>query len=99
MASAGAFRITPEELQATASSIRSAAAQIEATLGQIKGQVDATTGFWQGAAQANFNELMLRWNRDSQDLHQVLMQIAQNMSTAASNYAETEAGVARGFQM
>ncbi|HLY29937.1 MAG TPA: WXG100 family type VII secretion target [Ktedonobacterales bacterium] len=96
--SSGAFRITPEELQATSRSVQQAAAQIESILGQIKGQVDSTTAFWQGAAQANFNELMLRWNRDSQDLHQVLVQISQNMATAAQNYAETEQGVARGFQ-
>ncbi|HUY77216.1 MAG TPA: WXG100 family type VII secretion target [Ktedonobacterales bacterium] len=99
MSAAGGFRITPDELQATARNIQQAAGNIENILSQVKGQVDATTGFWQGAAQANFNELMMRWQRDSQDLHQVLMQIAQNMQTASQNYAETEAGVARGFQV
>ncbi len=99
MSAAGGFRITPDELQATSRNITSAADNIANILSQIKGQVDATTGFWQGAAQANFNELMMRWQRDSQDLHQVLTQIAQNMQTASQNYADTEAGVARGFQV
>ena len=96
---AGGFRITPEELNSTAQQLSSAEAEVSNILNTVKSRVEATTGFWQGLAQQQFQSLMQQWAQDQAQLLQVLSEISRNCSTAAQNYSETEQGVARGFHV
>jgi WXG100 family type VII secretion target len=91
------IRVTPEQLESVSSQLTNASSSIESTLSQVKGQVTSIADVWEGTASVEFQTLMVKWNQDAQGLHEVLTQIAVNLTKAAEAYRQADSGIARGF--
>jgi WXG100 family type VII secretion target len=93
----GNISIPPEQLESVSAQLSNAASTFESTLGQVRSQVEAVSGVWQGMASSEFQNLMAKWNQDVQDLHEVLTQIAMNLTKTAETFRQADTGSAKGF--
>ena len=91
------LKVTPEQLQSTASQLNAGAANIEGILGNLKSQVAALQGEWEGVAQARFQELWIEWDRSAKGIQDALHGISQLTQQAGSHYESTEQGIAASF--
>jgi early secretory antigenic target protein ESAT-6 len=89
--------VTPEQLQSVSGQLNAGAANIESTLSQLASQVAPLQSEWQGVAQARFQELWAEWQRSSRGIQEALHGISQLTQQAATNYDETEQGIASSF--
>jgi early secretory antigenic target protein ESAT-6 len=89
--------VTPEQLQSVSGQLNAGAANIESTLSQLASQVAPLQSEWQGVAQARFQELWAEWQRSSRGIQEALHGISQLTQQAATNYDETEQGIAASF--
>jgi WXG100 family type VII secretion target len=86
----GGFQTTPEQLTAAAAACETTAANVEVALGQLKSYVVGTEQWWQGIASTAFQELMVRYDMNSQKLREVLTEIAVRLRNNAANYGDGE---------
>lgn len=86
----GGFQTTPEQLTTAAAACDATAANVEAALAQLKTFVIGTEEWWQGIASTAFQELMIRYDVNSQKLHEALTEIAVRLRNNASNYGDGE---------
>jgi early secretory antigenic target protein ESAT-6 len=94
---AGFIRVTPEQLAGVAGQLNAGAGSIEATLGQLAGQVSPLGSDWAGAGQARFLALWQQWQTSSRNLHQALEEISQLMRQASVAYESNDQQVASSF--
>jgi WXG100 family type VII secretion target len=95
--SVGFIRVTPDQLGSVAARLRTGAAGIDGTLGQLASDVAPLGSDWAGPAQARFLELWEQWRSSSRQLQQALSDIAVLMAGAAEAYAANEQAVAARF--
>jgi WXG100 family type VII secretion target len=93
----GGIAVTPEQMRASASKFANEASNLEGMLSTLKAEIETLSGTWKGAAQMQFAELMDKWNRDVQDITDVLNTISQHLNQAAQGYEDADQGMARGF--
>jgi WXG100 family type VII secretion target len=91
------LKVTPEQLQSTASQLNAGAANIESILGNLQSQVAALQGEWEGVAQARFQELWIEWDRSAKGIQDALHGISQLTQQAGASYSGTETDVASSF--
>lgn len=94
---AGFIRVTPEQLMGVAGQLSAGAGSIEATLGQLAGQVAPLGSEWAGAGQARFLALWQQWQASSRSLHQALEEISLLMRQASVAYETNDQQVAASF--
>ncbi len=94
----GHITVTPEELQAAASQFNARASELEQMLQSIQSQIESLRSTWQGQAASQFDALMSQWTTDVHGINQVLGEVSQHLTTAASSYSDTDSAIARGFQ-
>lgn len=94
---AGFIRVTPEQLMGVAGQLNAGAGSIEATLGQLAGQVSPLGADWAGVGQARFLALWQQWQTSSRNLHQALEEISQLMRHASAAYEANDQQVAASF--
>lgn len=93
----GLIKVAPEQLAGVSGQLRSGAAAIEGTLGQLAGSVAPLGADWAGVAQARFQQLWEQWQSSSRQLHQALEEISLLMQRAGADYAANEQAVASRF--
>lgn len=93
-----AIRVTPDQMRASASKFANEAQNLESMLSALKAEISTLSDTWEGVAQVQFAELMDKWNRDVQDITDVLNTISQHLNQAAQGYEEADQGMSRGFQ-
>ncbi len=87
-------RVTFEELTSTASQLNAAATNIQTESQNAQSKVQALVGAgWEGAASAQFEALMQKWNSGAVQIEQALTEISQLLSKASSTYQQTEDAV------
>lgn len=84
------FQTTPEQLTTAAAACDTTAANVELALGQLKTYVVGTEEWWQGIASTTFQELMVRYDMNSQKLYEALTEIAVRLRNNAANYGDGE---------
>ncbi len=94
---AALIKVAPEQLAGVSGQLRSGAAAIEGTLGQLAGSVSPLGSDWAGLAQLRFQQLWEQWQSSSRQLHQALDEIAGLMQRAGADYAANEQAVAARF--
>ena len=94
---AGFIRVTPEQLMGVAGQLNAGAGSIEATLGQLAGQVSPLGADWAGVGQAKFLGLWQQWQTSSRNLHQALEEISQLMRHASVAYESNDQQIAASF--
>jgi WXG100 family type VII secretion target len=91
------LKVTPEQLQSTATQLNAGAANIESILSGLKTQVSALQGEWEGVAQARFQELWAEWDRSAKGIQDALHGISQLTQSAGSGYEGMETRIAGSF--
>jgi WXG100 family type VII secretion target len=94
---AGGITVTPEQLREISSQMTAGAADVEAILSRLAGNVAPLRSEWVGAAQAQFEALWDQWQTDANGLHQALTGIAQLTQNASTSYETTEQSIATSF--
>jgi WXG100 family type VII secretion target len=80
---------TPE-LQKAAQNMENTNQQLQSNIKQLESILATTQPAWQGQAATAFAHLMQRFQEDATKLNQSLMQIAEQVTGAASSYAQQE---------
>lgn len=94
---AGGISVTPEQLQQISAQMSAGAADVEAILSRLAGNVAPLQSEWVGSAQAQFEALWDEWQRDANGLHSALTGIAQLTQNAATSYESTEQSITTSF--
>ncbi len=89
--------VTPERLREISAQMSAGAADVEAILSRLSGNVAPVRSDWVGAAQAQFNTLWDQLQRDASGLHSVLTGIAKLTENAAAAYEAAELSIAQAF--
>ena len=94
------FKVTPDQLESTASSLAKAKAksEVESQLASVRTQVGNVASVWEGSAQTQFTGLMDRWQKASKDLADTLGTIHHNLTAAGGSYRAAGDASAKGFQ-
>ena len=92
------IRVTPEHLGALAADVGRGSAEIDATLGRLRGQIEPIGGDWAGSAASEFQALWAQWQAAARDLNAALGGISDLLRRAADAYAQAEAGIAASFR-
>jgi len=92
-----AFSVQPEAVQAAGNSFDTHANSLEDVINQVSSNVRTLADSWTGPAQAQFQMLADQWGRDVNQMHQTLMQIAQNLKAAGESYGQLDDSIKRSF--
>ncbi|KXO96317.1 WXG100 family type VII secretion target [Tsukamurella pseudospumae] len=65
-------------------------AQMKGTLGQLRGDVEATQGVWAGAAQVAFLGVMARWDESAAKINTALNDISTMLTNNTASYGAQE---------
>lgn len=94
---AGGITVTPEQLREISAQMNAGAADVEAILSRLAGNVAPLRSEWVGTAQAQFEALWDEWQRDANGLHSALTGIAQLTQNASTSYETTEQSITTSF--
>ena len=89
--------VTPERLRAISTRMNTGAADVQAIVSRLSGDVAPVRTEWVGPAQALFNSLWDQLQKDAGGLHSVLNGIAELTQKAAAAYEATEQSIAKSF--
>lgn len=92
-----AFSVQPEAVQQAGNSFDTHANNLEDVINQVSANVRTLADSWTGPAQAQFQMLADQWGRDVNQMHQTLLQIAQNLKTAGESYGQLDDSIRRTF--
>ena len=95
----GKYAVTPQDLEAGASKLRTTAGNIGKELAAAKTEVGRLGSDWSGEAQRQFDGLMKEWDRLAKQQQQNLDNIAKTLGSAAKAYGETESSVKSAFNV
>jgi ESAT-6 family protein len=82
----GPIQVEAATLHAAAGNVRSTRQDVDGELRKLLGVVDELSGAWQGQASTGFQNLMQRWNSDSQALLSALGEIADLLDKAGTQH-------------
>ncbi len=94
---ASGIAVTPEKLREISTQMSTGAADVQAILSRLAGDVAPVRSEWVGAAQAQFNALWDQLQQDASGLHSVLTGIAKLTQNAAAAYEAAEQSIAKSF--
>jgi len=89
--------VTPGRLRAISAQMNTGAADVEAIVSRLSGDVAPVRSEWVGPAQALFDSLWDQLQQDAGGLHSVLTGIAELTQKAATAYEATEQSIAKSF--
>jgi WXG100 family type VII secretion target len=89
--------VTPQRLLEISAQMSTGAADVQAILSRLSGNVAPVRSEWVGAAQAQFNALWDQLQKDANGLHSVLTGIAKLTENAATAYEAAELSITKAF--
>lgn len=93
MTTASSFQTTVPEMQAASTKVTTVAEQINADMKQLDNLIQPVASQWQGAAAMAYFNLHQRWMENTTKLERVLREIAQAITTNATQYQQQEDAV------
>jgi len=87
----GPIQVDYATLHAAAGNVRSTRSEVDGELRKLLGVVDDLAAAWQGQASSGFQNLMHRWNTDSQKLLTALGDIADLLDKAGTRHSTNDA--------
>ena len=84
------YGLSPEELAKAAKDVHDVNEQSQAQLRTLRGQLEPLASAWQGAAAGAFQQLMARFDEDSQKIQQALNQIGVSLDESYTTYQQQE---------
>ncbi|GAB3072535.1 WXG100 family type VII secretion target [Corynebacterium aquatimens] len=91
------FRTEADVMRATANNVDSTNDSVIAELNRVQDVAQSTRSFWQGTAQARFDQLMVRFDDAERRLSEALRDIATNIRDNAVNFEDVDATNADSF--
>jgi len=96
---AGAFKVTPEQLQSLSGQVTKTASDVHGMHTALGGQLQPLNGGeWAGAASAAFNDLYAKFNQNAKGLTEALEGIGKLMNAAGQSYASAEQQIMNSFR-
>jgi WXG100 family type VII secretion target len=94
---ASGIAVTPDKLREISGQMSSGAADVEAIVSRLSGDVAPVRSEWAGPAQSLFNALWDQLQKDAGGVNSVLNGIAELTQKAAAAYEATEQSIAKSF--
>jgi WXG100 family type VII secretion target len=89
------IKVTSEDLHTLSGQVSGGSTSIQDQLTRMQNQVlGVVGGDWQGMASGQFNALYDEWNKSAAGLKDALDGIARLLQNAATQYQQTEDGIA-----
>ena len=82
------LNVTYDGLDFAATRIANEAKLLEQDLEELRKMVEASKQYWVGDAQNAFDEKLIRWKKEADDIHQALTGIGHVIATAGGTYME-----------
>jgi WXG100 family type VII secretion target len=93
------IKVTSEDLHTLSGQVSGGSTTIQDQLTRLQGQVTGVVGGdWQGMASGQFNALYDEWNKSAAGLKDALDGIAKLLQNAATQYQQTEDGIANSMR-
>jgi len=70
--------------------VRDANDKIKARITAITNQINDIKSHWTGAAAGAFDQLMIKWNTETDKLNKILLDLEQALKTTETDQARTE---------
>lgn len=90
----GFIKVTPDELRTQASQVSQGAAEVQALLSKLLGQVQDLAGRWEGAGSTSFQQLYDEWSKGADMTKQGMDGISKFLNDAAQQYEDVDTAVA-----
>ncbi|MEO5608690.1 MAG: WXG100 family type VII secretion target [Ornithinibacter sp.] len=94
---AAQFQVDTDRIAAAAGDIARISSEIEGQVGIMMARLTGLQDAWTGTASTQFQGVVTQWRGTQQQVRTSLDSIGQVLSTAGSQYAETEAQAVRLF--
>lgn len=93
----GSLSVNIGDMPGKAGDFARSAQALEDTIGQVTRSIEALRSEWAGQGSDAFNNVMLRWTKDIQAIHQTLEDVSKSVQQAGLKYGELEAAIKSGF--
>lgn len=94
----GNINVDPAALAAAASQFGNQSEQLGELIRQVTSSINQLEPAWKSDASISFNDLMVQWNRDVNNIHQALIEVASNVKGAGISYSTLDTDIAKGFR-
>lgn len=84
------MKTTVETMQVTASKVDGLTMEIKGLLDQLRGDVHAVGGSWEGAAAVAFQNVMNRWDTSANKLQVALGSIGDSIKSSGTAYGAAD---------
>lgn len=84
------MKTTVETMQVTAAKVDGLTVEIKSLLDQLRGDVQAVGGSWEGAAAVAFQSVMDRWDTSANKLQLALVSIGDSIKSSGTAYGAAE---------
>lgn len=95
--SIGSFSVRPEQVTALSESIGHGADGIAQKLSDLEREVGHLREQWNGEAQQAYDQAQQRWNRDLDDVRNILSRIASATAEISGGYTDSDQRSAKFF--
>lgn len=92
------IRVSPEVLAAEAAKFGTQSEHLGEVIHQVTNSIENLRAAWKSDASISFDTLMNEWRRDVDNIHQVLLEVAQNVKGAGISYSELDTDISKGFR-
>jgi WXG100 family type VII secretion target len=87
---AGSFGTDPAVMQKAAQQVNQVSEEIGQELRSLMSNLEPVAASWKGQAASAFQQLMARWQEDSNKLTQALQGISEMLDSTNKNYTQIE---------
>lgn len=93
----GNIQVDPEALATAASQFGTQSEQLGELINQVTSSINNLAPAWKSNASISFNDLMTQWQKDVNNIHQALLEVASNVKGAGISYSTLDSDIAKGF--
>ena len=93
----GGLSVNINDMPGKAGDFARAAQALEDTIQTVTKSMEALRSEWVGQGSDAFNNVMLRWQKDIDDMRQTLDDVSKSVQQAGIKYGELEAAIKQGF--
>lgn len=92
------INVDTEALATAATNFGNQSEQLGELINQVTNSINQLEPAWKSNAAVSFTDLMNQWHKDVNDIHQVLLEVANNVKVAGVNYSTLDSDIAKGFR-
>ncbi len=91
------IKANTQAIGGAAGDFATAAQNLEEQIKNVTNSINNLASEWSGTGADSFNNVMVRWNKDVQEVQNCLTEVAQHVKQAGVSYDDLEAAISKGF--